>query len=318
MAPANRPDFHPSGRLDRAIRTVLIACFAALIGVIAGGASVFAIVSALTSPPRRDVSADAAPRESQTGRVQTEPARVVPEPPSGLAATTAPSMQTQAPAQATPPAASQAQASSPNLQTPSSAPAAPRDQMHAMAPVEQPAPGTQTEEANKGGGNEINRTNSHAQSDSRHSASGTEGRTLSTRPRPSARSTRNMEPEQRRDIVTLRPEPQTNVEAAEVPRDHARPLFDFFGDANGSGGPDTANVPEASAPPAVQRPKADSREKGEATKSHVVRRCRRNDDMEVGQVPQRRVIVVPARPEYSYRQSDDRQGGFFGLFDRGD
>ncbi len=81
MAPANH-DFHPSGRLDRAIRTVLVAAIAALIGVIAGGASVFAIVSALTSPARHDMSADAALRQSHTDPAPAAAVRtMVPVPP---------------------------------------------------------------------------------------------------------------------------------------------------------------------------------------------------------------------------------------------
>lgn len=114
MPLANYPDFHPSGRLDRAIRTVWLASVAALIGLIVGGVSVFAVVSALTTgPSRRDLPADAAkgsettavkrPAPVATPRpVQTEPARNVPEPPTGTAI--APPVQTQTPTQTLPPA----------------------------------------------------------------------------------------------------------------------------------------------------------------------------------------------------------------------
>lgn len=44
-------DFRPRRRLDRAIRVMMLACAAALGGVIAGGAGVFAVVSVLTAPP---------------------------------------------------------------------------------------------------------------------------------------------------------------------------------------------------------------------------------------------------------------------------
>ncbi len=266
MAPANNPGFRPSGRLDRAIRTVLVAAFAALIGLIAGGASVFAIVSALTSPPRHDISADAALQQS----------------------TTAPSVP--APAQAPPPVSSQ---------KPSPAQSSPEDRAQAASPAERPALGTPTEEPNKGGGNEINAGRAHA---------------ARTRPHPSARSARKMDQEKRRDAGTSRSAPTPDADAAEVPRDQSRPLFDLFGDANVDGGPDAVDPPAPNAPAVEQWPQANSRARREVTKPHVVRRWRRDDDIGSDPRPHRRVIVVPAPPEYSDRQGDDRQGGFFGLF----
>lgn len=62
MLPGNYADFSPK-RGDRAVRTIVLATTAALVGVIAGGVSVFAVVSALMAPPRHDLHAAAAPKD---------------------------------------------------------------------------------------------------------------------------------------------------------------------------------------------------------------------------------------------------------------
>jgi hypothetical protein len=58
MYRARYPDFDSSGRLDRALRVLVVASIAVLLGTVVGGASVFAIVSALNTPPRHEARAD--------------------------------------------------------------------------------------------------------------------------------------------------------------------------------------------------------------------------------------------------------------------
>src|ERR1700683_4340819 len=65
MLPGRYPDVPPR-RVDRAVRTMVLATAAALVGVIAGGVSVFAVVSALMAPPRHDLR-DAAPKDETAG-----------------------------------------------------------------------------------------------------------------------------------------------------------------------------------------------------------------------------------------------------------
>jgi hypothetical protein len=65
MLPGRYPDVPPR-RVDRAVRTMVLATAAALVGVIAGGVSVFAVVSALMAPPRHDLRA-AAPKDETAG-----------------------------------------------------------------------------------------------------------------------------------------------------------------------------------------------------------------------------------------------------------
>src|SRR5581483_10389382 len=58
MSSAQYPEFSPSRRSDRALRVLMVAGVAALLGTVAGGFSVFAIVTALNAPPSPDASTD--------------------------------------------------------------------------------------------------------------------------------------------------------------------------------------------------------------------------------------------------------------------
>ena len=58
MSSARYPDLASSRSSDRTVRVLMVAGVAALAGTIAGGFSVFAIVTELNAPPRQEVGAD--------------------------------------------------------------------------------------------------------------------------------------------------------------------------------------------------------------------------------------------------------------------
>ena len=59
MSSARYPDVDSSGRSDRTVRMLVVGGTAVLIGTVAGGFSVFAIVNALNGTPRQEGRADA-------------------------------------------------------------------------------------------------------------------------------------------------------------------------------------------------------------------------------------------------------------------
>jgi hypothetical protein len=64
MPPVDYRDFQRSRRSDRAFRNLMVATAASLVGVIVGGVSMFAVVSALTAPSPHDQQAQAGPRDT--------------------------------------------------------------------------------------------------------------------------------------------------------------------------------------------------------------------------------------------------------------
>jgi hypothetical protein len=66
MSSVRNPDLASSRGSDRTVRVLMVAGVAALVGTIAGGFSVFAIVTALNAPPRQQFSADGSHTTSGT------------------------------------------------------------------------------------------------------------------------------------------------------------------------------------------------------------------------------------------------------------
>jgi hypothetical protein len=141
MLPARYFGSARTGR-EPAIRSILTATVAALVGTIIGGLSVLGVVLAVVEPPNHDNRADARDASTTTGSSQPVVAAApwpAPADPSANAAALPPSAASSPSPAATTPPATQAQASSP-APAPQPPTAAPQEQ--AAAP--QPAPESRT------------------------------------------------------------------------------------------------------------------------------------------------------------------------------
>ncbi len=139
--PGFQSDYRSSGRWDRAVRTLVVAAVAILVGAVAGGASVFAIVSVLSGDHRQEGRTVAQNRSEPTAPATadhaTTPRQVQPEPKSATVSTpdthpasdaaaasvpAAAPVQTPEPAAAPAPTPSSAEASAPPAATEGSSP----------------------------------------------------------------------------------------------------------------------------------------------------------------------------------------------------
>jgi type IV secretory pathway VirB10-like protein len=139
MLPAR---YFGSGRSGRhpAIRNILTATVAALVGTIIGGLSVLGVVLAVVEPPNHDIRADARDDSTTTGSSQPVVAaapRPAPADPSANAPALPPAAASSPPPAATTPPAIQAQADSP-APPPQPQTAAPQEQAAAPGPAPTP------------------------------------------------------------------------------------------------------------------------------------------------------------------------------------
>jgi hypothetical protein len=276
-------DFRPPQRFDRAVRVMVLATGAALVGVIAGGVTVFAIVTALTAPLPRDVRADAgsagkmaetsgpvvaavppAPSEHPVANAPTASATT---PAATPATTPAPRSTTNGPASSAAPVQEQVQelppASTQRVQLPNSWPdalsrahpaetkALPDEDTRTPTATMQivPAHAANDDAANdQDGAKPPRRTDVHAV-DGTQPASGLAARAVASRSATSQRSAHNPEPAKSRTTVTSRAvEPAANETVYEPPAERTRSLFDFFDDRHRQGDQDAVSQPDAAAP----------------------------------------------------------------------
>lgn len=132
MSSARYPDVDSSGRSDRTVRMLVVAGTAVLIGTVAGGFSVFAIVSALNGTPRQEVRADVS-NTTQAALADGPIIRTAPAPAAPLATAADVSLATAT----TPPAQTELTPSAPSQPAPS-AQAAPQGQTQGVASAQPP------------------------------------------------------------------------------------------------------------------------------------------------------------------------------------
>jgi hypothetical protein len=211
------PGFSWSIRSDRATRTVSAVAAAALAGTVVGGLSAFAVVNALTAPPRQDMAAAQATGNSPQP-IRTFDA-AVPDPSAGMTAgapvparpvlpiqaqTAAPAAPA-APAQtSTVPAGRSPQATWPDALSRAHAamPAAP-EAATAQSPTAPPAPDAVSARP-------VVRVPNDATTDA------------------SAQAARMPEPAKKRATVTYRAPQPDAAESREATRQKARPIYDHF------------------------------------------------------------------------------------------
>lgn len=248
MPPDRYADFRPRRRFNRAFRVMVLATAAALVGVIAGGVSVFAVVSALMAPTPHDGRINAA-----NGGETTAPGVAV------IAATPQPV----APAPAVAPVQAQTAPAAPqNVNQPNSWPDALSRASRPTEPQAQPAtqtitpPTAPTAAANESvgvGSKQTNRT-ADRREDGRKAAPGAENR-AAARPLYGYAPQYN-EQAKRRGVVTssrtIEPAPDEDANAPSWQRDWQS--RGFFGDRQRAdeefyrSRPDVANRPERIAP----------------------------------------------------------------------
>ena len=317
-SPPRYRDLDRPARFDRAVRTVVVMTAAVLIGAAAGGASVLAIVSALTAPPRHDLRLEAKGREKPAPaepRVvaappskPADPSPSVPNPPTGTATIT--TAAAEAAARAGPQAQylDQAQAAAPAstapaAQAPTVPPATPvkpwpdalsRAPHPAEAATTAPRQGAPSQAAAAPAAREQRPDADHAQ---QAAGPGEEGKpSHPAGPAGSVRPARNHEAARQRTVAIERDAPATAGEQAAERGDDARPLWDFFGERRFRDDAASDRKNATAHEPDLRHSNADRDTRDRATKTRPGQR----------------------RDEASWRERDQWGGGFFGLFGRRD
>jgi hypothetical protein len=309
MPPVDYRDFHLSRRGDRAFRNLMVATAASLVGVIVGGISMFAVVTALTAPSPHDLPAQAA-RKNDTAAIapivtatpQPAPAESSPSAvdPSNAASTKA--------AEQTPPAVT------PSVQPPTT-PSAPT-QPTASTSAPDTVPGTAAAPSRRARPDVADQTIQTTRGDridkrageSKRPRAGLGDRHAPARSSAAQRPAAQTETGKRRTAAgpaATEPAPGYDGTAA-LPPDRTRQFFDSFGDDNYREG-SAAVGPDAGAPRDSnlwqRQPRPDAT--GRAAKARM-RHRRRSDDVNVSdRAPPpsgRGRIIVPAQPG----NSDDR------------
>jgi hypothetical protein len=319
MSPAGYYYARPPTRFGRALRTLVLTAAAALVGVVAGGVSVFAIVAALSAPPREDTRAAAAKvgaAAATSGPVSPTISQPAPAGPSRQQAAQQPLPQSP-PAQAMP--ATQAEVT-PSVDKPKPWPDALSRARHPAA-LDTPKPGqaAAAESASpvpakqQVGDDRDNRKDNRGQ-DNKASASSSAERAAVSPSDSAAPAAEPNEPAKRRVVVTASVRQQRsndkfndkpNDKAAELPPNKPQ-LFDFFGDQQQVREEQPTIGPGQVAPRGATKPRSTWRRQDDwAAPDQAQRALGANS-------PRRRVIVNPA-PANSDEQRVGSDGGFFGF-----
>lgn len=229
MAPAPYPDF---SWFIRAVRVLPVVAGAALVGGAIGGASIFAIDSALTAPPRQDLRAEASKSNEIAAASAPSPIRTIDAP----VINPSPAVATPAPVQAQTVPTAQLQTASPAPPTPQTqvqaAPAAPAQptawpdalsRAHTQTPAASEAATPQSAPA------AALAPDNHGQDDSARAAAANPPAESQAVADP--KSATGTAPPKRRALISRTKQPKGNgSESADNASAKARRVYDYYGD----------------------------------------------------------------------------------------